>query len=179
MTRTEQWIAFVLSAMAVILTVIGAAFYLGSMMATEADVAGLREEMREMIERSEAQMQELRGSWSITSTATPTSRSGTSGSVFGPLPPRRCAAKLPPMPSARSRPPAPPPEPEQIQSPQRCQRAPEPWQPQAHHSARRRARRLGRLALVASEGALQLSRVGEDSGGTPLCGPADAAVAPA
>ncbi|MCY4634007.1 MAG: hypothetical protein OXG04_05780 [Acidobacteria bacterium] len=61
MTRTEQWIAFAVSAMAVILTVIGAAFYLGSMMATEADVAGLREEMREMIERSEAQMQELRG----------------------------------------------------------------------------------------------------------------------
>ncbi|MCY4633227.1 MAG: hypothetical protein OXG04_01750 [Acidobacteria bacterium] len=61
MTRTEQWIAFVLSAMAVILTVIGAAFCLGSMMATEADVAGLREEMREMIERSEAQMRELRG----------------------------------------------------------------------------------------------------------------------
>ncbi len=61
MTRTEQWIAFAVSAMAVILTVIGAAFYLESMMATEADVAGLREEMREMIERSEAQMQELRG----------------------------------------------------------------------------------------------------------------------
>ena len=84
MTRTEQWIAFVLSAMAVILTVIGAAFYLGSMMATEADVAGLREEMREMIERSEAQMRSCADTWSITSTATPTSRSGTSGSVFGP-----------------------------------------------------------------------------------------------
>jgi hypothetical protein len=60
-TRTEQWIAFAVSATAVILTVIGAAFYLGSMMATEADVTSLRQEMREMIERSEAQMQELRG----------------------------------------------------------------------------------------------------------------------
>ena len=61
MTRTEQWIAFAVSATAVILTVIGAAFYLGSRMATEDDIAGLREEMREMLERSEAQMQELRG----------------------------------------------------------------------------------------------------------------------
>ena len=57
MTRTEQWIAFA----ALAATVIGAAFYIGSMMATEADVTGLRQEMREMIERSEAQMQELRG----------------------------------------------------------------------------------------------------------------------
>ena len=57
MTRTEQWIAFA----ALAATVIGTAFYIGSMMATEADVAGLRQEMREMIERSEAQMQELRG----------------------------------------------------------------------------------------------------------------------
>lgn len=57
MTRTEQWIAFA----ALAATVLGAAFYLGSMMATEADVAGLRQEMREMLERSEAQMQELRG----------------------------------------------------------------------------------------------------------------------
>ena len=56
-TRTEQWIAFA----ALAATVLGAAFYLGSMMATEADVAGLRQEMREMLERSEAQMQELRG----------------------------------------------------------------------------------------------------------------------
>ena len=56
MTRKEGWIAFA----ALVFTVIGAAFYLGSMMATEADVAGLRQEMREMRERSEAQMQELR-----------------------------------------------------------------------------------------------------------------------
>ena len=34
---------------------------LGSTLATEDDVAGLRQEMREMRERSEAQMQELRG----------------------------------------------------------------------------------------------------------------------
>ncbi len=46
---------------ALVLTVIGAAFYLGSAMATEDDVAGLREEMREMREQSEAQMRELRG----------------------------------------------------------------------------------------------------------------------
>ena len=57
MTRAEQWIAFA----ALAATVLGAAFYIGSMMATEADVAGLRQEMREMLERSEAQMQELRG----------------------------------------------------------------------------------------------------------------------
>ena len=56
-TRIEGWITFV----ALVLTVIGAAFYLGSTMATEDDVAGLRQEMREMGERSEAQMQELRG----------------------------------------------------------------------------------------------------------------------
>ena len=46
---------------ALVLTVIGAAFHLGSTMATEDDVAGLRQEMREMRERSEAQMQALRG----------------------------------------------------------------------------------------------------------------------
>ena len=55
--RTEGWITFV----ALVLTVIGAAFYLGSTMATEDDVEGLRQEMREMRERSEAQLQELRG----------------------------------------------------------------------------------------------------------------------
>ena len=55
--RIEGWVTFV----ALVLTVIGAAFYLGSTMATEDDVAGLRQEMREMRERSEAQMQELRG----------------------------------------------------------------------------------------------------------------------
>ena len=47
MTRVEQWIAFA----ALAATVLGAAFYIGSMMATEADVAGLRQEMREMLER--------------------------------------------------------------------------------------------------------------------------------
>ena len=57
MSRKEGWIAFA----TLVATVIGAAFYLGSMMATEDDVMGLRQEMREMIERSEAQMQELRG----------------------------------------------------------------------------------------------------------------------
>ena len=55
-TRKEGWSAFI----ALVMTVIGAAFYLGSMMATEADVAGLRQEIGEMRERSEAQMQELR-----------------------------------------------------------------------------------------------------------------------
>ena len=48
MTRTEQWIAFAVLAA----TVLGAAFYIGSMMATEADVAILRQEWQEL-ERSD------------------------------------------------------------------------------------------------------------------------------
>ena len=54
-------IVVICSAVAVILTVIGATWWLGSTLATKDDLAAIRQEMREMRERSEAQMQELRG----------------------------------------------------------------------------------------------------------------------
>lgn len=58
-------IAVICSAVAVILTVIGATWWLGSTLATKDDLAvirqEIRQEMQEMRERSEAQMQELRG----------------------------------------------------------------------------------------------------------------------
>ena len=65
MTRKEFWIAVATLAA----TVIGAAFYLGSAMATTTadvaavrrDIAELQGQVQEMRERSEAQMQELRG----------------------------------------------------------------------------------------------------------------------
>ena len=69
------------------------------------------------------------------------------------------------------RPPArrPPPEPEQIQPPQRCQQAPEPWEPQAHRSARQRApARSPRVRRWRTR--RQLPRLGEDPGGTPSVG---------
>ena len=61
------------------------------------------------------------------------------------------------------RPPSTPPEPEQIQPPQRCQQAPSRGSPK-RIVRRGSGRRLGRLAFVAGERALQLPRLGEDTG---------------
>ena len=53
--------------------------------------------------------------------------------------PTRAPLNRAPMPSARSTTARPATRPEQIQPPQRCQQAPEPWEPQAHRSARQRS----------------------------------------
>ena len=59
MTDTERqtWIA----ALAVILTVIGAAWWTGRQMATREDLAAVRQELTNFRGEMQAQMQELRG----------------------------------------------------------------------------------------------------------------------
>ena len=75
---------------ALVLTVIGAAFYLGSTMATEDDVAGLRQELRELRERAEAQMQELRSHLVDHLDGHPTRRQRAGGGVVNGLNAREC-----------------------------------------------------------------------------------------
>ena len=55
--RAEFWIA----AAGLFLTIIGAAWWAGSTLATKEDINAIREELREDRQRSDAQMEELRG----------------------------------------------------------------------------------------------------------------------
>ena len=55
--RAELWIA----AAGLFLTIIGAAWWAGSTLATKEDINAIREELREDRQRSDAQMEELRG----------------------------------------------------------------------------------------------------------------------
>ena len=60
-----EWLAFGGIVLTIVVTVVGATWYLGSTMATEDDITALRREMREEIrgvgDRLEAQMEEIRG----------------------------------------------------------------------------------------------------------------------
>ena len=95
-------------------------------------------------------------------------RSGNRRAVFGRPRRRRCAANCRRCRQPARRPPAPPPE--QIQSPQRCQQARRAMAAPRRIVRRGSGRRLGRLAFVASERALQFPRLGEDPGGTQSVG---------
>lgn len=63
-----EWLAFGGIVLTIVVTVVGATWYLGSTMATEDDITALRREMREEIreeirgvgDRLEAQMEEIR-----------------------------------------------------------------------------------------------------------------------
>lgn len=59
MTKGE-WVAFAGIVLTIVVTVIGATWYLGSTMATESDIADLRQEIRGVGERLDAQMEEIR-----------------------------------------------------------------------------------------------------------------------
>ena len=51
----------VVAVLSIIATILGATWWLGSNVATKADVAAIHAEMREMREWSEAEMREIRG----------------------------------------------------------------------------------------------------------------------
>lgn len=70
--RKGEWLAFGGIVVTIVVTVVGATWYLGSTMATEDDIAALRqatesditeirEEIRGVGDRLEAQMEEIRG----------------------------------------------------------------------------------------------------------------------
>ncbi len=94
---------------------------------------------------------------------------GNRRSVFGRPPPLRCAANCRRCRQPARRPPVPPPDPSRSSRHSAVNRRPSRGSPK-RIVRRGSGRRLGRLAFVAGERALQLPRLGEDPGGTPSVG---------
>ena len=94
---------------------------------------------------------------------------GNRRSVFGRPQRRRCAANCRRCRQPARRPPAPPPDPSRSSRHSAVNRRPSRGSPK-RIVRRGSGRRLGRLAFVAGERALQLPRLGEDPGGTPSVG---------